>query len=190
MNRSESKNRRLDLPDDNFVSIEDDEISPDQLMEMVRARMQTRDWSNMRRVDLAPYGSATEVPAPPNGVAYDFDLFRDLRHLNRIYFTAETEPVLVDSPSTSVPIFGSIWKLIRRQMHELVLFYVNRGVTHQIKVDDQMVRVLNSLVRTNLEQQQEIDSLRQELHTLKASVALIKSSGSDLDSGSDKEGDA
>lgn len=168
---SNKRNNQLNLPDDDFISFQDDEMSRSQLLEIVRKRMQERNWTDLRRIELAPYGSATEVPKPPPGASYDFDLIRDLRHLNRIYYAAETEPLLVDSPSTSVPIFGSIWKLIRRQMHELILFYVNRRTAQQVKVNDQTVRVLNSLVRTNLEYQLEIKSLREELDALKAGVS-------------------
>ena len=57
----------------------------------------------------------------------------------------DTDPLLVDSPSTQIPVIGRLWSSIRGAAHNLVLFYVNRSIAHQTNINSYMVSVLNRL---------------------------------------------
>jgi polyhydroxyalkanoate synthesis regulator phasin len=74
--------------------------------------------------------------------------------------------LLAPSPATRVPIFGKLWQTVRGQFHELILFYVNRAVSHEIKLDNHIISALNELTRIIQEQQQEIDALHEQIRQL------------------------
>ena len=74
-----------------------------------------------------------------------------------------TTPVLATSPATRIPLLGNLWQLVRRQFHELILFYVNRAASHEIMVDNHIISTLNELTRVIQAQQEEIERLRDEI---------------------------
>ncbi len=49
------------------------------------------------------------------------------------------------SPATRLPVIGRVWATIRQEVHELVLFYVNRAVRQQVMVNRSLVQVVNQL---------------------------------------------
>ena len=85
----------------------------------------------------------------------------------RCALTPETAPVLAASAATQLPLFGRLWKLVREQAHQLVLFYVNRLVAHQTNVDRHLVSVANELTREIQEQQEQIRALQEEVEALR-----------------------
>jgi hypothetical protein len=89
-----------------------------------------------------------------------------LKQANKTPSTA-VEPVLAPSPATQMPILGRLWELIRGEMHNLVLFYVNRAVADQNQLNVNLVSALNELTRVVQAQRAEIESLRAEIRRLK-----------------------
>ena len=81
--------------------------------------------------------------------------------------SAETAPNLASSPATSVPVLGKLWGRIRGQMHELILFYVNRSRATSGRVDGQLIQAVETLSTIVTQQQAEIESLKQELEKQK-----------------------
>lgn len=76
---------------------------------------------------------------------------------------ADTAPHLANSPALSVPILGKLWQQIRGQMHDLVLFYVNRaGRTHS-RTDGQLIEAVEALAQLVEQQQAEIERLTNEI---------------------------
>ena len=80
--------------------------------------------------------------------------------------TAETEPILVASPSTRIPILGPLWGTIRRAAHDLVLFYVNRNIAHNTTFHNHLINILNEQTRLLQQQQAEIERLQQKIEEL------------------------
>jgi len=74
---------------------------------------------------------------------------------------------LVSSPATRIPVLGRIWQLIRGGAHGLVLFYVNRAVTHQTEINRQLVSVLNRMTVAIETQQRTIIGLQADLDALR-----------------------
>ncbi len=75
----------------------------------------------------------------------------------------ETDILLAESPATGIPIIGRLWRTLRRNLHELVLFYVNRLVRDQAQRETLMLNIVNELTRLTVQQEQEITRLREEL---------------------------
>ena len=83
-----------------------------------------------------------------------------LEAARRALAQAETKPNLAPSPATATPVLGSLWGRIRGQMHELVLFYVNRLGSTSSRVDAQLIEAVEELTALVEEQQREIEKLK------------------------------
>ena len=73
-----------------------------------------------------------------------------LEGARRAMEAADTAPHLANSPALSTPILGRMWKRIREQMHDLVLFYVNRANRTHSRVDGQLIEAIEALPMTAL----------------------------------------
>lgn len=156
-----------DLPDDSLIAIADSEIDASAIMESIRSRITKRRAEMGYDTTRFPtYGQMT-YPEKPADIVYDPDLYHHLHLVNKLYADVETEPLLAGSAATRVPVLGKLWSLIRGNAHNLVLFYVNRGITHQVEVNRHLVNTLNLVVADNQRQERELVALRAELEALK-----------------------
>ena len=150
-------------PGESIVEIRDPEVDVDAIMAELRHRL------DARRAELGdeeptypPFGLAP-LPDPPAGLPHDAALYQELRILNATFNNAETAPNLAQSPATQVPVAGKVWGVLRRQVHELILFYVNRQLAHQVTVNRSLVSVLNRLTAELAEQRRDLEALRAEI---------------------------
>ena len=134
-----------EFPDD-LIEIEDEELDPEQLMARIRERVQRRrEELGYPRRDLPSFGAAV-YPGEPEGEEYDVDLYYHLRMANDLYYRVGVEPSLTDSALTRLPLLGWLWSRVRRQAHNLVLFYLGELARQQVAVNRHVVSVLNRLV--------------------------------------------
>lgn len=108
------------------------------------------------------------MPVRPGDSQLDANLYHYLELANKSYNQFESGANLQLSPATRIPILGRIWSLVRRQAHELVLFYVNRNIEHQVAVNQQMVSALNLLTASLEEQQRQSRELEKEIEELRS----------------------
>jgi len=158
----------VQVPND-LIEIDDPEIDPARIVECIRARIRARRAELGYEGHVFPSFGVTAYPGEPDDLPYDRDLYYHLQLANETYTQAETEAVLAPSPATGVPMLGRLWGLVRREMHNLVLFYVNRALAHQTDVNRHLVSVLNQLTALSEEQQRTILSLRDEVEALRRS---------------------
>jgi hypothetical protein len=155
-----------DIPN-NLIEIQDPDIDVDEIMAQIRARVQQRraelgyDKRTFPAFDLAAY------PGEPEDIAYDVNLYHYLRLVNTTYNQVETGLNLAPSPATQLPIIGPLWARVRGQVHNLVLFYVNRSLAHQTNVNRHLISVLNRLTLLSQEQQRIIAILQAEVDALR-----------------------
>lgn len=155
------------IPDD-FLEVHGADIDQRKLMNRIGKRVaQRRDEIGSDPVQFPSY-EGVPYPGAPEGVRYDPDLYHHLRLANKLYPEIETEPVLEPSPATRIPLFGQFWSLVRLHAHNLVLFYVNRAVRHEVEVHRHMVSVLNSLALANQDKQETINRLTAELEEFRS----------------------
>ena len=145
-----------------WLVIHDEHITSEALATEVERRVAERR-ARLGPVDLIfpTFGHISTFPEPPAGSRMNPHLYYYLKQDN--HSTAEAvEPVLAPSPATQLPVVGRFWSRIRGQVHSLVLFYVNRAVRDQSRLNVDLISALNELTRVVQEQQAEIDALRDE----------------------------
>ena len=150
-----------------WIEIRDPEISSaDLVREAAKRAQQRRDEQGAVEIDFPAFGAA----APPRDMTTARDdltrLHYFLRQLDQVP-PPETQPELAASPATRVPVLGRLWRLIRREAHNLILFYVNRSVAHNAAADRQVANALNEMAALIQAQQSEIERLGEELAQLK-----------------------
>jgi len=82
----------------------------------------------------------------------------------------------LDVRSSTWPIVGPVIDSLRRSIHQLVLFYVNKSIANQVSINADVIRALGWLV-ADVERQQDaqaqIDTMRGELANLRERVAEL-----------------
>lgn len=150
-------------PDAPWIEIHDEAITSAELVAEVERRVA------QRRAELGPvnlvfptFGHVSTFPEPPPGAQVSPHLYYYLKQANQTPASA-VEPLLASSPATQLPVVGRFWQRVRGQVHSLVLFYVNRAVRDQNRLNVNLISTLNELTRVVQEQAAEIDGLRAEL---------------------------
>ena len=148
---------------ESWLKIDDPQMTSTALEAEVAGRVA------QRRVvlgEIRPKFPIFGILSPPPQVTLDNQaLAHHLRQLNELA-PVPTAPLLVASPATRVPLLGSLWQLVRKQFHELILFYVNRAASHETQVDNYLINTLNELTRIIQSQQEEIERLQDEIRVL------------------------
>lgn len=163
-----------DMPPDNLIEIHDPEIDPSEIMREIRARIQKRrEELGYVPQQFSTYGG-TRFPGRPEDVPYDPDFYDHLEMANQLYLDVETDVDLQPSPALRVPILGSLWSTIREQAHQLVLYYVNRQVSHQMSINREMISVLNRAEGVILKQQRAIMTLQNDVYLLRRELQEMK----------------
>ncbi|MGB9873266.1 MAG: hypothetical protein ACPLYD_16615 [Anaerolineae bacterium] len=154
------------IPDD-LIEIHDPEIDPAQIMEQIRERIRRRREELGYPRQVFPTFGAAAYPGEPGGEEYDVDLYSHLRRANEVYHQLGVERFIAPSPRSSIPILGPLWDRIRREAHNLVLFYVNKLAQRQVTVNRHLVSTLNRMAVQIQEQQRRIKTLEEELRRLR-----------------------
>ncbi|MFO7537686.1 MAG: hypothetical protein R6X32_06460 [Chloroflexota bacterium] len=154
-----------------WLVINDDELSTAALEAKIEGQVQMRRrQSGTITPDFPSFGFVVDMPSPGANPA----LYYHLRQLNELE-TAAATPVLAPSPATRLPLLGRLWGLIRQQVHELILFYINRSAARQARLESHLVSLLNEQTRLLQTQQVEIEALKQRVAGLEKTT--LKDSG-------------
>ncbi len=152
---------------DNLIEIRDPNIDPDRIMEQIRERIRQRREELGYPEQKFPVFGAVAYPGEPEEGDFDADLYYHLRRSNEVYNQASVEISLAPSPVTRLPVLGRLWALVRREAHNLVLFYVGGLARQQVAVNRHLVSTLNRMVVQLQEQQKELRALREEVERLR-----------------------
>jgi hypothetical protein len=112
------------------------------------------------------FGAAT-YPNKPDDISYDMALYRHLDLANIEHSQTGTTLDIRDSAISRVPIIGRLWRELQIWHQGPALFYANRVAERQAQINGQLVKILNTLLSANQEQQREINCLREELKHLR-----------------------
>jgi len=152
----------MEIPDD-LIEIQDPEIDPAQIMEQIRGRIrQRREELGYPQLEFPTFGAAA-YPGEPEDEEFDRDLYYHLRKANDLYYQIGVEPSLAPSPAAQLPILGRLWRQVRQEAHNLVLFYVGKLARQQLAVNRHTVSALNRLTAQLQEQQRKLQVLREQV---------------------------
>ena len=142
------------------LEFNDDELSAESLEAEIEKSL---DPQLAEKINQTVNAIPRFVPSEGASAPINSAIKHHLAGAKRALESAETAANLASSPATSVPVLGRLWGRIRGQMHELILFYVNRaGATHG-RVDGQLIQAVETLSAIVEQQQQEIESLKQQV---------------------------
>jgi len=165
---TEINSRSTYSPPEDLIEIRDPTIDASRITDQIRKRVQDRrDRLGYEQQNFPSLDEAT-VPVKPEDLPNDPSLYHNLGIVNKSYYQFETKADVKPSPATRVPVLGRLWSFIRRQTHEMVLFYVNRNIRHQVAVNQQLVNVVNLLTTQLEDQQRKILSLEKQLEALRS----------------------
>jgi len=145
---------------DGLIEIHDPEVDVDQIMTQIRERVhRRREEAGYPRQDLLAFGAAA-YPGELEGEGVDADLYYHLRKANDLYHQVSVDPLLAPSPASRLPILGRLWRRMRQEAHNLVLYYVGRQAGRQVMVNRHLVSTLNRMAVQLQRQQEELEALR------------------------------
>ncbi len=119
--------------------IRDPEISSDALLQTVRGRLDER-----RRLGQLP-PPPPDFGLSPHPELMDQTLDYHLRQAHATYDRICPDLDLAPSPVAHIPVLGWLWSLVRRHLHELILFYLDRLAANQVRHNQHVVGALNRL---------------------------------------------
>jgi hypothetical protein len=138
------------------------DVPIEQLLEQIQRHLDARQ--------DGPAGSAT---ASSHGDRFSETVYDSLDEAGVVMDSIQIQPALTPP---HLPLIGGLWQKVRRQAHDLVVFYVNRLAGTQGVFNRAIMEALTALVsdldrggRANSEA--EIAELRAELQALRAEVA-------------------
>lgn len=150
-----------------LLEVNDPAIDVDKLNATVQSRVDARrnELGEDGRV-FPTYGAVASLDSASEA-HMDATLVHHIEYVNKLYAKFELDAVLTESPATRVPVLGKLWGMIRGQAHNLIIFYMNRVVTHQVEVNRHLVNALTLMTREQQRQQRKIAELEEEIKTLR-----------------------
>lgn len=145
-----------------WLKITDDEWTGERLATEVERRVEARsaELGALNPTFPTMRGDGLQIPPATEQIAPQ--LYQQLKALN------ERPPVstaldLAESPATGIPVIGRLWRTVRRGLHELVLFYVNRVVREQAQRESHLLNIVQELTTLAVQQEQEIAQLKKQV---------------------------
>jgi hypothetical protein len=157
---------------DGLIEIHDPEINPAQIMDQIRERIRQRRLElGEPRQAFSTFGAAV-YPGEPQGRDFDAELYYHLRRANDLYYQIGVQAELAPSPATQLPLVGRVWEQIRREAHNLVIFYLGKLVRQQVAVNRHLVSTLNRMAAESQAQRAELEAVRAEIERLRERLGL------------------
>ena len=154
-----------EIPND-LIEIHDPDIDVEEIMKEIRERIRRRRQEMGYPQQQFPTFGAAAYPGEPEAENYDEDLYYHLRKSNDVYSELDVNLMLSPSPAIRMPILGPLWKKIRKEAHNLVLFYLGKFAGKQVTVNRHMVSTLNRMALELQQQQTQIKNLTHEIEKL------------------------
>jgi len=136
------------------------DIDNEALLRRARDRLEERRRAGQLPLALPDFG----VPRQPE--LTDPTLGYHLTQANDTYNRICPDLDLAPSPVSHVPVAGWLWSFVRRHLHQLILYYLDRLASNQVRHNEHVVGVLNRLAALELENarlRQQVAELHEDL---------------------------
>ena len=137
---------------------EEAEVNVEDIMSRIRSYISERRTQQDLESSLA------------NGISFQGNLSSEIyESLAKATRANKNAGLSLDVRSSSWPIVGPVVDSLRRSIHQLVLFYVNKSIANQVSINADVLKALGWLV-ADVEKQQaaqaQIETMRGELSNL------------------------
>ncbi len=164
------------MAEDDIIEIRDPEVDVEEIMQRIRERLRQRAAQKKAEPWLPDFGSEMadidpSVRALAPKMCYSLQQARE--QANKIW----VDLLLTETMTRRIPFLGGLWRRIRREAHNLVLFYVNILAANQAAFNNHVVRILSELVgkqKQLLDQEDALKQLRAEIEALRADLKELQ----------------
>ena len=146
------------------IEVREPAIDDQALMARLRDKVEARRIQGLWPESLPDFA----LSEPP--LVDDSRLQYHLEQANALHEQVWVGLSLAPSAATQVPILGRLWASVRRQAHQLVLYYLEKAISRQLSVNKHVVGALNRLADSH----QEILALRLEVNRLQQRIEVLE----------------
>jgi len=152
------------------IEIRDPEVDVEEIMSRIRQRIQER--RSQAQAQGLDYDGLVDDQATSFRTSgrFDPDLYYDLHQVRN---SADTIWVSLSIVERQVPVVGSLLTRLRRELHSLVIYYVNMLAGRQVVFNRSVAGVLPALVDALDESQERVTALEKELVDLRQRVEAL-----------------
>jgi hypothetical protein len=162
------------LSENQPISDNPDESHPVQVIDVDDIMATIRQGEQVgRNSPLPPLEDLTlPQPADPEGNTWLYFLLGQTnRPLSQAFLVTRTvKPSKLDT----IPLLGSLWYIVRNQLHSLSIYYVNQLARQFIMYNRQVVTLIDLIVRQNQQQAVELANLKQRVSELEARLIGVE----------------
>jgi hypothetical protein len=145
-----------------IFEIRDPAVDVETLVKEIESNLTTHRLLLAPSPSIPAFGSDSEPPAAGRALSHS-DLLYRLRCVQESLVQVGADRELAPSWATQLPLVGRWWSRIRAEVHNLILFYVNRAAARQAGLNNHTVAVLRW-----------IPEQAEEIERLKTQVALLE----------------
>jgi hypothetical protein len=149
-------------------------VDVDAIMAAIRRSSPSAGSDGVPRTARHPELEEAACPDEPAEGEHNAFLYFNLRQVNQSYLKFLVELDLRPSRLDRLPVVGSMWDRLRRHLHSLSIFYVNKVTEPLIALQRQVAMVLNVLVRRDHERDAELRRLAERVAELEARLAALE----------------
>lgn len=164
------------MAEDDIIEIRDSEIDTQEIMQRIRERVRKRAAQKKGEPWLPDFGSEI-ADIDPSARAFTPKMYYTLRQAREQANRVWVDLLLTETAIQRIPFLGGLWRRMRREAHNLVLFYVNILASNQAAFNNHVVRILSELVGKQeqlLDAENALKQLREEIQALRAELKELQ----------------
>lgn len=164
------------MAEDDIIEIRDPEIDVQEIMRRIRERVRQRAAQKKAEPWLPTFGSEI-ADVDSSAGAFTPRMYYTLQQAREQANRVWVDLLLTETALQRIPFLGGLWRRIRREAHDLVLFYVNILASNQAAFNNHVVRILSELVGKQehlLDDRDSLKQLREEIQALRAELKEVQ----------------
>lgn len=159
------------MAEDDIIEIRDPEVDVEEIMARIRRNIERRKAARDAEGVTVPDLTFDWIAERSGEAAPRDELYYNLRQVRQSYDKAWVSLQFIER-RIPIPFVGPLLDRLRREAHNLVIFYVNTLAGRQIAFNDYVTRTLEKVVRSL--EEREAEGLIQEVRSLREAVERLE----------------
>jgi hypothetical protein len=156
------------------TEIESSSPNIDAIMAEIRGRAQSHREGSAYQPDEFPDLEEMTCPTEPSDDQHSPLLYFHLRQVNQSFIVFQIGLDLRPSGLDRLPVIGPVWDNLRRHLHSLSVFYVNKVAEPLISFNRHIVTILNIMTHQAQKRDAELADLKRRIAELEARLADVE----------------